>query len=140
MIQRFSLPRRFAIAGAAIALLVATAVGALVVVRWHDQLLDLAQRNNVALAMAVSNGLADHYRDFVQSIHDLPPEKLAGHAEVAQIGAAVARLAERMPLWAAIQARISSIDFDFAGWADERWARATAMLDGPDFDAWLDAV
>lgn len=43
-------------------------------------------------------------------------------------------------LWAAIQARISTIDFDFAGWADERWARATEMLDGPDFDAWLDAV
>lgn len=43
-------------------------------------------------------------------------------------------------LWAAIQARISSIDFDFAGWADERWARASAMLDGPDFDGWLDAV
>ena len=36
-------------------------------------------------------------------------------------------------LWAAIQARISTIDYDFGGWAEERWARATAMLDGPDF-------
>ena len=34
-------------------------------------------------------------------------------------------------LWAAIQARISTIDYDFTGWAEERWARATAMLDGP---------
>jgi len=40
-------------------------------------------------------------------------------------------------LWAAIQARISTIDYDFAGWAEERWARATAALDGPDFDTWL---
>jgi thiamine kinase-like enzyme len=43
-------------------------------------------------------------------------------------------------LWAAIQARISTIEYDFGGWAEERWARATAMLDGPDFGAWLDAV
>lgn len=43
-------------------------------------------------------------------------------------------------LWAAIQARISTIDYDFAGWANERWARATAMLDGPEFEAWLRAV
>ena len=31
-------------------------------------------------------------------------------------------------LWAAIQARISSIDFDFWGWAEERWGRARAVL------------
>ena len=40
-------------------------------------------------------------------------------------------------LWAAIQARISTIDYDFTGWADERWARATTALDGPDFGSWL---
>ena len=40
-------------------------------------------------------------------------------------------------LWAAIQARISTIDFDFTGMADERWARASATLDGPDFEGWL---
>jgi thiamine kinase-like enzyme len=40
-------------------------------------------------------------------------------------------------LWAAIQARISPIDYDFTGWASDRWARATAMLDGPDFEGWL---
>ncbi len=40
-------------------------------------------------------------------------------------------------LWAAIQAAISAIDFDFTGWAEERWARATGMLDGPDLEAWL---
>ncbi|MEP6638600.1 MAG: choline kinase family protein [Chloroflexota bacterium] len=40
-------------------------------------------------------------------------------------------------LWAAIQARISTIDYDFTGWAEERWARASAMLDGPEFEGWL---
>ena len=43
-------------------------------------------------------------------------------------------------LWAAIQARISTIDYDFTGWAEERWARAEAALDGRDFGSWLDAV
>jgi thiamine kinase-like enzyme len=41
-------------------------------------------------------------------------------------------------LWAAIQARVSTIDYDFMGWAEERWARAEAALDGADFGAWLD--
>lgn len=40
-------------------------------------------------------------------------------------------------LWAAIQARISTIDYDFTGWAEERSARATAMLDGAEFSGWL---
>ena len=31
-------------------------------------------------------------------------------------------------LWAAIQAKISSIDFDFWGWAEERWGRATTSF------------
>ncbi len=43
-------------------------------------------------------------------------------------------------LWAVIQARISTIDFDFMGWAEERWTRASAMLDGEDFDRWLETV
>ena len=43
-------------------------------------------------------------------------------------------------LWAAIQARISTIDYDFSGWAEERWARASAAIDGPDFKHLLDAV
>jgi thiamine kinase-like enzyme len=43
-------------------------------------------------------------------------------------------------LWAAIQARISTIDYDFTGWAEERWGRAAAALDGPDFASWLEAV
>ena len=43
-------------------------------------------------------------------------------------------------LWAAIQARISTIDFDFTGWAEERWARAAAALDGPEFEGWLRIV
>jgi thiamine kinase-like enzyme len=40
-------------------------------------------------------------------------------------------------LWAAIQAAISTIDYDFWGWAEERWARASNALDGPTFDSWL---
>ena len=43
-------------------------------------------------------------------------------------------------LWAAIQARISTIDYDFTGWAEERWARAATKLDGPEFEGWLEAV
>jgi thiamine kinase-like enzyme len=43
-------------------------------------------------------------------------------------------------LWAAIQARISSIDYDFSGWATERSDRAAAMVEGPDFGRWLRAA
>ncbi|MCD6021010.1 MAG: thiamine kinase [Actinomycetia bacterium] len=40
-------------------------------------------------------------------------------------------------LWAAIQAEISSIDFDFWGWAEERWARARDAFASPDFGSRL---
>jgi thiamine kinase-like enzyme len=43
-------------------------------------------------------------------------------------------------LWAAIQAAISSIDYDFWVWAEERWERAEGAVGGPDFDGWLRAV
>lgn len=43
-------------------------------------------------------------------------------------------------LWAAIQAKISTIDYDFWGWAMERWGRATTKMDAPQFREWLDAV
>jgi hypothetical protein len=43
-------------------------------------------------------------------------------------------------LWAAIQAKISTIDYDFWGWAVERWDRAVAAFDGPEFGPRLDAV
>jgi thiamine kinase-like enzyme len=43
-------------------------------------------------------------------------------------------------LWAAIQARISTIDYDFWGWAVERWQRAEDMLGDPGFEGWLEAV
>lgn len=43
-------------------------------------------------------------------------------------------------LWAAIQARISPIEFDFWGWAVERWDRAEAKLCGPAFEGWLAAT
>jgi len=37
-------------------------------------------------------------------------------------------------LWAAIQAAISPIDYDFWGWAEERWGRASAAFQRDDFD------
>lgn len=44
-------------------------------------------------------------------------------------------------LWAAIQAQISAIDYDFWGWALERWGRASAAFDAPEFGGMLaDAV
>jgi thiamine kinase-like enzyme len=43
-------------------------------------------------------------------------------------------------LWAAIQAKISPIDFDFWGWAVERWGRAEAKLDSAEFPGWLGEV
>lgn len=43
-------------------------------------------------------------------------------------------------LWAAIQAKISTIDYDFWGWAIERWGRAEEKMDSPEFEHWLRAV
>jgi thiamine kinase-like enzyme len=43
-------------------------------------------------------------------------------------------------LWAAIQAGISTIDFDFWGWAIERWGRAVEKMDSPEFAVWLKDV
>ena len=40
-------------------------------------------------------------------------------------------------LWAAIQAAVSTIDYDFWGWAEERWARAAGAMDAPAFGRWL---
>ncbi|PWB69037.1 MAG: LPS biosynthesis choline kinase [Anaerolineales bacterium] len=40
-------------------------------------------------------------------------------------------------LWAAIQARISTIEFDFWGWAIERWGRAVEKMDAAEFEGWL---
>jgi thiamine kinase-like enzyme len=40
-------------------------------------------------------------------------------------------------LWAAIQARISSIDYDFWGWAVERWDRAVTVMDAETFPGLL---
>jgi thiamine kinase-like enzyme len=37
-------------------------------------------------------------------------------------------------LWAAIQAAISSIDYDFWAWAEERWGRASTAFGRDDFD------
>jgi thiamine kinase-like enzyme len=43
-------------------------------------------------------------------------------------------------LWAAIQAAISTIDYDFWGWAEERWARASAAFNRQDFHDLLHAA
>jgi thiamine kinase-like enzyme len=43
-------------------------------------------------------------------------------------------------LWAAIQAKISTIDFDFWGWAMDRWSRAVQKLDSAEFPRWLEDV
>ena len=40
-------------------------------------------------------------------------------------------------LWAAIQANISTIEFDFWGWAIERWGRAVEKMDSAEFEGWL---
>lgn len=40
-------------------------------------------------------------------------------------------------LWAAIQAKISKIEFDFWGWAVERWGRAVAKMDSKECETWL---
>ena len=43
-------------------------------------------------------------------------------------------------LWAAIQAKISKIDFDFWGWAIERWGRAEEKMESKEFEVWLKDV
>ena len=43
-------------------------------------------------------------------------------------------------LWAAIQAKISTIDFDFWGWAIERWGRAEEKMFSKEFEGWLKDV
>ena len=43
-------------------------------------------------------------------------------------------------LWAAIQANISTIDFDFWGWAIERWGRAVEKMDSVEFGEWMKDV
>ena len=43
-------------------------------------------------------------------------------------------------LWAAIQAQISAVHYDFTSWAEERWIRAATKLDGPDLEGWLEAA
>ena len=43
-------------------------------------------------------------------------------------------------LWAAIQATISTIDFDFWGWALERWGRAVEKMDSVEFEGWVGEV
>jgi hypothetical protein len=43
-------------------------------------------------------------------------------------------------LWAAIQAKVSRIEFDFWGRAVERWGRAVDKMDSLKFEEWLKDV
>ena len=43
-------------------------------------------------------------------------------------------------LWAAIQEKISTIEYDFWGWAIERWGRAVEKMDSAEFPVWLKDV
>jgi thiamine kinase-like enzyme len=43
-------------------------------------------------------------------------------------------------LWGSIQAGISNLDFDFWGWAMEKYERAVAEFDGPGFERLLEDV
>lgn len=43
-------------------------------------------------------------------------------------------------LWGAIQRSVSNLDFDFWAWSMEKYDRAVATFDGPDFDDLLAAV
>jgi thiamine kinase-like enzyme len=43
-------------------------------------------------------------------------------------------------LWASIQDGVSAIDFDFWSWGMEKYERAVAEFDGPDFEPLLDEV
>jgi thiamine kinase-like enzyme len=43
-------------------------------------------------------------------------------------------------LWASIQDGVSDIDFDFWGWGMDKYARAVAEFDGPDFERLLEDV
>ena len=43
-------------------------------------------------------------------------------------------------LWASIQDGVSQIDFDFWSWGMEKYVRAVAEFDGPDFPRLLDEV
>lgn len=43
-------------------------------------------------------------------------------------------------LWASIQDAISPIDFDYYSWGLEKYDRAVAEFDRPEFDHWLDSV
>ena len=43
-------------------------------------------------------------------------------------------------LWGSIQDGVSDLDFDFWGWAMEKYDRAVAEFDGPEFDGLLEDV
>ena len=43
-------------------------------------------------------------------------------------------------LWGSIQQSVSELDFDFWGWAMEKYDRAEAEFDGPDFERLLEEV
>ncbi|HYK96746.1 MAG TPA: choline/ethanolamine kinase family protein [Candidatus Dormibacteraeota bacterium] len=70
------------------------------------------------------------------------PDRFAreGHALLARMRLQMIMSDVGWTLWAAIQAAISRIDYDFWGWALERWGRASVAIDRADFEALLDAA
>ncbi len=78
-------------------------------------------------------------------------EEQIREVSAAYFGEASARLIARMKLnmvmsdvgwglWAAIQEKISTIEYDFWGWAIERWGRAEEKMDSAEFSVWLKEV
>ena len=74
-------------------------------------------------------------------------DELVGHYYGGHLGNKVARarlwgLMSKYgwTLWASIQDGVSNIDFDFWTWGMEKFDRAVAEFDGPDFDRLIDDV
>jgi thiamine kinase-like enzyme len=61
----------------------------------------------------------------------------AAHDKIARIKLNMIMSDVGWGLWAAIQAKISTIEFDFWGWAIERWGRAVEKMDSKEFERWL---
>jgi thiamine kinase-like enzyme len=77
---------------------------------------------------------------FNEDLREILCEAYFGHADAHQL--ARMNLFALMSdigwtLWGAIQARISTIDYDFTGYYTARWERALAIMDTDRFQLWL---
>jgi len=72
----------------------------------------------------------------LEAYHGAPPPARA-HAELRLMRV----LSDaREGAWGVVQAAVSELDFDFAGYADEHFARLDAVVAKPDFEEWLAAA